>query len=204
MTLEKKLMILGAILYVFGDGIEGCVQKLITPTTQKQYSDICKHNLPHTKIIPNERGWLISIDGTNEYDGSRLGHNTKLQLNPGQRAEIEFIGGKINYNTIGGYSYVPWENRTYENVREYLGERVRYKIPFAGNNVLVVLRANKEQRVFKITNRVSSVTNPLSHPATIYLFYNGIEYYLENGKLEDEFRWIGCDGSKMYFEIYKY
>lgn len=205
----KYLLIIGISLFVLGLIKEKSksIKKYANNKISNSSTFVCQ---PHsqTDIIQKRKNvWLIGIDGSNEYDKERMGHNTKIKLKPGEKAEIEFIGGKISYHTDDDYTYYyyPWGNRDYSAVKKYLGESVRYeKIKNAGNSVLAILRSGKKEKVYKINSKTTMVKNMFSEPATIFLFYNGKEFHLNSQmEIEDTFQWAGCDGSKMYFGVYK-
>ncbi len=210
----KYLLILGIVFTIFGKQIQRYLIEFSNSKTKSPYSQshphfVCKRSKPTHIEQKRENIWLVAIDGSNQFANRKNGHNTKIQLKPEEKVEVEFIGGRISYYDRDTKSYVyydyPWQNRNYDLVRKYLGENVRYEIKNAGNNVLIVLRTkNSREKIYKIASSKTVIKNPFNEPATIFLFYNGKEYNLkQNGELEETFWWNGCDGSKMYFGIYK-
>lgn len=204
----KLLLVLGILLIALGYLIKHKKSFINYFKNQKRKISFskktnCSQKFKGTQIkeIKKNKTWIVAIDGSNGYQNIKLGHKTIL-LKPYEIVKIEFLGGKLK-DEEGNYYYNPWPNHDYSFVKEYLGESVRYKIPNAGDNVLIIIRYKNKERVYKIENKIIFIKNPFPYFARLYFFYNGKEKFLDKkGNLQDGFKQIKCN-NKMFFAIYK-
>lgn len=170
---------------------------------------------PHTNIIPMseyENWHRISIDCTNDFDGTRMGHNTERILKPGESIEIRYAEGWCSYKKnlkpdkieLGKAGPSGGFDLSESDIKQ--GKRIRYpNIRDGYLAVLVILRTDSgKEEIKKFPNgRILQITNLFDEPAKLFFFFNGLEsFYNTQGEREDGFKYNGWDGSRVVFDIY--
>lgn len=176
-----------------------------------------RNNGPHTQIrevAPDV--FDVSIDGTNEPDEGRNGHDTGLTLNPGECALIGHTGGHLSYMT--GFTLTQerfaFASDPISGGRSYAwltaGDQIRYRVDGTGGNaVYIVLRGptpNLESRPQKFSRdfeTLETCNTFFTVPARVFLFFNSTEYFVDrlSGEKQDGFRLNGWDGSRAVFRV---
>ena len=198
-------------------------ERLDSPRASRESNQSLPPNLrvgPHTNVSPVKYaldGRLefikVSIDGTNEFDryptGKRRGHDTTVDLNPGECVEVQWQVGRMSYLTqtpSGEYkSYQPpisggdsWRT---------LGEGYTAFYPYENtrNSILLVLWRLDAYEVFGIPGAHDKVVgcNSSGQPADVFLFFNTPELVRERltGIQNDTFPYNGWDGSRAVFDV---
>lgn len=185
-------------------------QEYTEPINQIHYLTEKKKRADHTVIKKTETGTFVSIDGSNGYfqnPDRPLGHDTGIVVNPGETIKVGYVSGHLTYNCYGhGSRDRIWEGYNFEKAKWEAGERIRYKRPYSGHSVFVILKTDSKEKAdyYKNGRREVVLTNDLSGKARVYLLYNIYKKFLSRKHmLADGFPRAACERSMMKFFIKK-